>query len=97
MNNTHHEYKTVSNKAEELFITKNEAYGDSWRKMRETSLLDLIAAKVDRIQNLYEAQKDLDAGLGGFKAGYVGESIDDNLYDIINYCIFVLIKRGHAK
>jgi hypothetical protein len=68
-----------------VMLAKNHDYGESWRFMRPTSITDLIWAKVNRIRTLEELI------MRGEK-GRVDESITDNYMDILNYCVFALIK-----
>lgn len=68
--------------AMQLMIKKNHDYGEAWRDMRISSFTDLILMRVMRIRQIEDNQgKTL-----------VSEGVDANLYDIINYAIFALIK-----
>ncbi len=68
--------------AKELMQRKNHDYGEAWRDMRVSSLTDLILVKILRIKEMEDNQ--------GQSA--LSEGIDANLYDMINYSIFALIK-----
>jgi hypothetical protein len=55
--------------------------------MRVKSLTDLILVKILRIKEMEDNQGQSE----------LSEGIDANLYDIINYSIFALIKLGETK
>lgn len=61
---------------------KNHDYGEAWRNMYISSFTDIVLARVLRIRNILEND-----GIT-----IVSEGIDSNLYDIINYSFFALIK-----
>jgi hypothetical protein len=75
-------YDTVINEAWELMNKKNTDYGEAWREMWITSLTDLILMKLLRIRKLLTQDAE----------DVQSEGIDANLYDIINYSVFALIK-----
>ncbi len=68
--------------AKNLMEDKNHDYGEAWRKMRVSSITDLILMKLLRVKQI----EDNDG------ATLISEGIDANYYDIINYGIFALIK-----
>jgi Nucleotide modification associated domain 1 len=60
---------------------KNHDYGEAWRKMRVSSITDLILMKILRLKQIEDnAGKTL-----------VSEGADANYTDIMNYAIFALI------
>ncbi len=65
-----------------LFETKNHDYGEIWRDMRISSYTDLILMKILRIKQI----EDNDG------QALASEGIDANYMDIINYCVFALIR-----
>jgi hypothetical protein len=68
--------------AKALMENKNHDYGEAWRKMRVSSLTDLILMKLLRIKQIEDNEgKTL-----------ISEGIAANYYDIINYAIFALIR-----
>lgn len=68
-----------------LRIKKNKDYGVSWKRMRPTSITDIIDVKVQRIRSFEEN-------------GHLHhEGVADSLYDIINYCLFRLLKLGELE
>ena len=70
-----------------LMLAKNHDYGEAWRDMRISSFTDLILMRIMRIRQIEDN--------GGDTFG--SEGIDANLYDMINYSIFALIKIEEAK
>ena len=66
----------------ELFRDKNHDYGEIWRDMRISSYTDLILMKLLRIKQIEDNQGKLLAS----------EGVDANYMDIINYCVFALIR-----
>ena len=75
-------YTKYLNQAKELMMNKNHDYGEAWRKMRISSLTDIILMKLLRIKQIEDNQgKTL-----------VSEGLDANYYDMINYAMFALIR-----
>ncbi len=78
-------YNEVVSEAQELLRAKDHDYGESWRDMRLPSITDQILIKVKRVQRLEELDmKGEDAK--------VAEGRESEYRDIINYCIFAIIK-----
>jgi hypothetical protein len=71
--------------AQSLLRAKDHDYGESWRDMRLPSITDQILIKVKRIQRLEEL-----ASKG--EASKVAEGRESEYRDIINYCVFAIIK-----
>lgn len=69
------------NKARNLMQNKNHDYGEAWRNMRVSSIVDLIIMKLLRI-------KQIESNNGKTVAS---EGIDANYLDMINYAVFALI------
>lgn len=69
------------NKARNLMLKKNHDYGEAWRSMRVSSIVDLIIMKLLRI-------KQIESNNGKTVAS---EGIDANYFDMINYAVFALI------
>lgn len=76
------ELKAELNGVRELMIRKNHDYGEAWRSMRVSSLVDLILMKLLRIKSI----EDNDGRT------LVSEGIDANWADIINYGAFAMIR-----
>ncbi|HIE31407.1 MAG TPA: DUF1599 domain-containing protein [Methanosarcinales archaeon] len=81
------EYDEILRELRELMVAKNADYGDSWRTMRLPSITDQILVKACRIRSLEESKEP----------PKVSEGIESEYRDIINYCIFALIKLREAK
>jgi hypothetical protein len=67
-----------------LMEQKNHDYGEAWREMWISSFTDLILSKLLRIRQILQNKGKTIAS----------EGIDANLYDMINYAVFALIKLG---
>lgn len=80
-------YDKYAAEAKSLMEKKNHDYGEAWRDMRVKSLTDLILVKILRIKEMEDNQGQSD----------LSEGIDANLYDMINYSIFALIKLNESK
>ncbi|MBP1630099.1 MAG: hypothetical protein H6Q15_992 [Bacteroidetes bacterium] len=68
--------------AKRLMMDKNHDYGEAWRNMRVSSIVDLILVKIMRL-------KQIEDNLGEV---LVSEGVDANYNDIINYAVFASIK-----
>ncbi|MCK4719814.1 DUF1599 domain-containing protein [bacterium] len=78
-------YNEVVAEAQEILRAKDHDYGESWRDMRISSITDQILVKVKRIQTLEElAMKG--------ETSKVAEGRESEYRDIINYCVFAIIK-----
>lgn len=80
-------YDEETGKVKSLLANKNHDYGEVWRMMRLSSIIDIILMKVHRIKRIEE-----NAG-----KTVISEGIDANYQDIINYCVFALIKLEEQK
>lgn len=80
--NTLGEYDKILREVREVMVAKNTDYGDSWRKMRLSSITDQILVKAYRIRKIEESKEP----------PKISEGVDAEYRDIINYCIFALIK-----
>ncbi|HQZ43074.1 MAG TPA: DUF1599 domain-containing protein [Flavobacteriales bacterium] len=79
--------RTRINAARDLMERKNHDYGEAWRSMRVSSLVDLILMKLLRIKQIED-----NAG-----ATLVSEGIDANFLDIVNYAAFAMIQQDEGK
>ncbi|MFI5219388.1 MAG: DUF1599 domain-containing protein [Bacteroidia bacterium] len=68
--------------AKSLMEDKNHDYDEAWRKMRVSSMTDLILMKLHRVKQIEDNKGET----------IISEGIDANYYDIINYAVFALIK-----
>lgn len=73
--------------ATELMTAKNHDYGEAWRQMRVSSMVDLILMKIRRIKQI----EDNDGKT------IISEGVEGSYKDIINYSIFCLIRLGEEK
>lgn len=71
----------------DLLAAKNHDYGEIWRLMRVSSIIDIILMKVHRIISI---EKNSGKTI-------ISEGIDANYQDIINYSVFALILLEEAK
>lgn len=70
----------------ELMRRKNHDYGEAWRSMRVSSLVDLILMKLLRIKSIEDNQGRT----------LVSEGIDANWSDIVNYAVFAIIRMDEG-
>ena len=69
-------------RATSLMLDKNHDYGEAWREMRISSMVDLILMKLRRIKQIEDNN-----GLT-----LVSEGVEGRYTDIINYALFCLIR-----
>jgi len=75
-------YQAQMSRVKDLLIKKNTDYGDAWRSMSLMSMTDQVIIRVYRIRKIL---------MNNGKCA-VSEGISAQLHDIINYCVFALIK-----
>lgn len=68
--------------AKEVMAQKNHDYGEAWRKMRISSITDLILMKIHRLKQIEDNQGKTE----------VSEGVASNYIDMLNYGAFCLIK-----
>ncbi len=68
--------------ARSLMENKNHDYDEAWRKMRVSSMTDLILMKLLRIKQIEDNKGET----------LISEGIEANYCDIVNYAVFALIK-----
>lgn len=73
--------------AKGLMENKNHDYSEAWRKMRVSSMTDLILMKLLRIKQIEDNKGET----------IISEGIDANYYDIVNYAVFSLIKLDEQE
>lgn len=66
----------------DLMLDKNHDYGEAWRQMRVSSMVDLILMKLRRIKQI----EDNDGRT------LVSEGVEGGYMDIINYSLFSLVR-----
>lgn len=77
-------YQNNVSEIKALLIKKNTDYGDAWKSMSIVSMTDQVIIRVYRIRKI----------LSNNGRCAVSEGISAQLNDIINYCIFALIKMN---
>ncbi len=71
----------------DLMMAKNHDYGEAWRQMRISSMVDLILMKLLRIKQIEDNNgKTL-----------VSEGVEGGYMDIINYSLFCLVRMAEEK
>ena len=75
-------YRAQREIVKELLLKKNTDYDDAWKSMSITSMTDQVIIRVYRIRKI----------LANAGKCSVSEGVIAQLHDIINYCIFALIK-----
>ena len=68
--------------ARQLMQDKNHDYGEAWRLMRLSSLVDLLLLKIMRVKQIE----------GNNGKTIVSEGIEANYADMLNYAVFSLIR-----
>ena len=79
-------YDKHINRATSLMLDKNHDYGEAWRQMRVTSMVDLILMKLLRIKQI----EDNDGKT------LISEGVEGGYIDIINYSLFCLIRLSEG-
>jgi hypothetical protein len=75
-------YNAQINDARDLMANKNHDYEEAWRKMRISSLTDIILMRLMRIKQIEDNEGKVN----------VSEGLESNYLDMINYAVFALIK-----
>ncbi|MDH5598571.1 MAG: DUF1599 domain-containing protein [Cyclobacteriaceae bacterium] len=75
-------YDSIAKETMELLANKNHDYGEAWREMRVSSMVDIILMKILRVKQIEDNEgKTL-----------VSEGVKANYQDMINYAVFSLIQ-----
>lgn len=82
-------YELIAEEMTDVFRAKNEDYGNVFLQFRPTTFIDLIRAKLDRVENILRLE-----AYG--KQPQVSEGVESEMRDIANYAVLFLIARGHA-
>jgi hypothetical protein len=77
-------YDEQVHEAKQVMSRKNHDYGEAWRKMRISSITDLILMKIHRLKQIEDNQGKTE----------VSEGVAANYIDMLNYAAFCLIKIG---
>lgn len=75
-------FNQKAQKARDLLQNKNHDYGEAWRDLRISSMVDLILMKLLRVKQIENNDGKT----------IVSEGLDANYLDIINYSVFCLIR-----
>src|SRR5690554_1228105 len=75
-------YNEERKKVTQLMEKKNHDYGEAWRQLSQTSFVDLILTKLERMKQI----------LANEGKTIVSEGLEGNFHDMINYALFALIK-----
>ncbi|WP_051296200.1 DUF1599 domain-containing protein [Eisenibacter elegans] len=75
-------YDTCVQETWALLDNKNHDYGEAWRDMRVSSMTDIILMKLHRLKQIEDNEGQT----------LVSEGAAANYQDILNYCVFCLIK-----
>ncbi len=81
-NDIYNEYRHQRDLIKELLVKKNTDYNNAWKSMSITSMTDQVIIRVYRIRKI----------LSNDEKHSTLEGVIAQLNDIINYCIFALIK-----
>lgn len=71
----------------DLMLKKNHDYGEAWRDMRISSLVDLILMKILRVKQIEDNEG----------ATLISEGIDANYMDMLNYAVFAMILMSEEE
>ena len=71
----------------DLMLKKNHDYGEAWREMRVSSLVDLILMKILRVKQIEDNEGST----------IISEGIDANYMDMLNYSMFAMILMMEEK
>ena len=69
----------------DLMMAKNHDYGEAWRQMRVSSMVDLILMKLRRIKQIEDNEG----------VTIVSEGVEGGYMDIINYSLFCLVRTKY--
>jgi len=70
-----------------LMLKKNHDYGEAWRDMRVSSFTDLVLMRLLRLKQIEDNNGST----------LVSEGPESNYMDIVNYCVFALIKMSEEN
>ena len=77
-------YDKHLNRTLELMLDKNHDYGEAWRQMRISSMVDLILMKLRRIKQIEDNEGQT----------LVSEGVEGGYMDIVNYSLFCLVRMA---
>ncbi|MBR1550509.1 MAG: DUF1599 domain-containing protein [Bacteroidales bacterium] len=71
----------------DLMMDKNHDYGEAWRQMRISSMVDLILMKLLRIKQIEDNEGRT----------LVSEGVEGGYMDIVNYSLFCLVRMTEVE
>ncbi len=71
----------------DLMMAKNHDYGEAWRQMRVSSMVDLILMKLLRIKQIEDNDGHTE----------VSEGVEGGYRDIVNYSLFCLVRLSEKS
>jgi hypothetical protein len=77
-------YEAVVKATKALLDAKNHDYGEAWREMRVSSMVDIILMKLLRVKRIEDNQGST----------LISEGVAANYQDILNYAVFALLKTA---
>ena len=77
-------YDKHLNRTVDLMMDKNHDYGEAWRQMRISSMVDLILMKLRRIKQIEDNEGQT----------LVSEGVEGGYMDIVNYSLFCLVRMA---
>ena len=86
MNDREQQYQAVTTALQGIYTQKNTDYGDSFVKsLDEFGTIAFVVRASDKMERMKQLVRN--------KALVVGESLDDTVSDMANYCIMYLMHR----
>lgn len=80
-------YDETVHQIKNLMLQKNHDYGEAWRDMRLSSFTDMVLMRLMRLKQIEDNKGTT----------LVSEGPEANYMDIVNYCVFALIKLNEEK
>lgn len=80
-------YDAETKRVLDLMMDKNHDYGEAWRQMRISSMVDLILMKLMRIKQIEDNEGRT----------LVSEGVEGGYMDIINYSLFSLVRMTEEE
>ncbi len=80
-------YQAKAKLVKDLMVKKNHDYGEAWRDIRISSMVDLSLAKLLRIKQIEDNKGKVS----------ISEGVDAGYQDIANYAIFCLIRISEGE
>jgi len=71
----------------QLMLAKNHDYGEVWRNMRLSSMIDIILTKIYRTKQIEDNRGQT----------FVSEGIEANYMDMVNYALFCLVQLAENE